>query len=297
MLTRLGCICYLVRHKVELLRAVCALKSCVMHYTKANLVGNTKDTSRPCPLFFFRKSADSCITVRTRQKNLASRRDMAPTQPQPSGSWSPSKKAAVTLGIILGLVLVTISLVALCKLLKKYVTRWIKDELAFDRYRHICYREHSTSPGRGAQPGHRLSSSSMISGLSTSTPPPVLQSRLAPSQPLREPHYYPRHNAMARTYYPGSERADSPYHAGCNQIGDVHRTRHHGSARAEHPEPRSLEEGSEKGFSWVAGDERMEYRPPYATSASASAEDESPHGTTSRADRARSRGSLPVRDV
>lgn len=45
------------------------------------------------------------------------------------------------------------------------------------------------------------------------------------------------------------------------------------------------------GFSWEAGNERIDYTPPYATSAPASAVDESPHGTTAQARRAADRDS------
>lgn len=212
---------------------------------------------------------------------------MAPTQPPPSGSWDPSTKAAVTLGIILGLILLGLSVVALHTILKKQVTRWITNELAYDRCKRGNYYKCEQSHEHGAFSRRQLSSNSKTWSLPPSTPPPVSQSRLAPSRPLREPHYYPRQDALAPSYYPGRERANSPYQEENNAVDIPYRVSHR-STRVEHPEPRSLEGESESGFSWVAGDERTEYRPPYAGSTSASAEAESPHGTTSRAGRARS---------
>lgn len=246
-----------------------------------------------CPLFPFHKSTGTYNIVRRRQKNLASQLSMASSQPPSSGSWPPSKKAAVTLGIILGLVLLVLSIIAFCKLLKLQITRWIKVELMCDRYKHGNHCKCEQPHGHRAYPRRRLSSNSTAPSLSASTLPPVL----APSRPLRDPHYYPRRDAMAPSYYPGSERADPPYLAGESQIDNPYQTRHHGSLRAENPEPISPRGGSELGFSWVAGEERMEYKPPHVTSAPASTEDESPHGTTPRAGRVRSRGGLPIRDV
>lgn len=218
---------------------------------------------------------------------------MASSQPPSSGSWSPSKKAAVTLGIILGLVLLICSVFAFCKLLKQQVTRWIKDELEYDRYKHgnccKCEQPH----GRRAYPGRRLPSNSTAPSLSPSALPPVL----APFRPLRDPCSYPRQDLMAPSYSPGSERANPPYHAGNSQIENPYRTRYHESVGVGNPEPISPRGGSELGFSWVAGDERMGYKPPYATSAPASTEDESPYGTTSRAGRAKNREGLQIRDV
>jgi len=216
---------------------------------------------------------------------------MVPTQPPPSGSWSPSKKAAITLGIILGLVLLILSVMILCKLLKKHVTRWIKDELMYNRYKHGDYCMCEQSHGDEAYPRSRLPSNSIISGHPPSSPPSVLQGRFPPSRPLREPHYHPRQDGLATPCHSSHERVDSPYRAGDNQTGNSYRTRYPSSVVADYPEPGSLERGGEIGFSWEAGNERIDYTPPYATSAPASAVDQSPHGTTSRARRAADRDS------
>lgn len=222
---------------------------------------------------------------------------MAPTQSPPSGSWPPSKKAAVTLGIILGLVLLLLLVVALCKSLKKHVIRWIKDELAFDRYKHCNYCKCEQSHGHRAYPRRRFSSNSIISSLPPSNPPPVLQARFSPSPLLPEPHYLPRQDGVAISYHLSHERAGSLYHAGDNQTDNPSRVRHDEPGRAENPEPRSFEGVGETRSSWEAGNERMNYTPPYVNSARVSMEDESPHGRTSRPSRARSRGALAIKDV
>lgn len=219
---------------------------------------------------------------------------MAPTQPRTSGLWSPPTKAAVTLGIIMGLVLLILLNTALCRLLKKYVKRWIKDELVYDRYKYSNHCKCEQPYGHGPYPRRRLSSNPTIPSF---PPSPVVESGSAPSRRLREPHYYPRQNPLAPPYYHGNERADAPYHAGDTQVEILHRTRHHGSPRAEHPKLSTLEQGSEMGFSWKAGDDRMECRTPYATSVPASAEAESPRGTTLMAGTVRSKESLQIRDI
>jgi len=167
----------------------------------------------------------------------------------------------------------------------------------YDRYKHGNYCKCEQSHGHRAYPRRRIPSNSIVPVLSPSTAPSVLQARFSPSPSMRGPHRYPRQDAVATSYYPSEERADSPYHAEGHAVDNPYCTRHDGLGRVENPEPRSLQGGSELGFSWVAGDERMDYRPPYATSAPASVEGESPYGTTVRAGRARSRGSLRTRDV
>lgn len=215
---------------------------------------------------------------------------MPPSQQPTSSSWPSAEIAAVTLGIVLGLIFIGSSAIASYILLKKLVDKRIRHELEkYEWHRKRC--EFKDLEQRREELMHRRLPS--ISGASTylspslpRTLPPRFLPPSAPSSPPQphvslegcgsEPPYRARRDERkgmddfeprAAQHRPARYGPDMPYDVTRNEADRM---------KALGPTP--PEDINPDRFSWEAGDERIDYRPPFVTSAPPT-EAVSPHET------------------
>ena len=203
---------------------------------------------------------------------------MPPATP-PTNSWPSSKIVAVTLGIILGLILLAFFAAISSRLFKRLIGRWIFDRIVFFHDRECCCCRFHPIDEPEAHPLNRHPANRHRRPLSMSS---TLSSE-PPSIPPRPPP--PASTLLAPQFLPTQRQLDIPRRARSGE-----------EARVELVEPRAAREPSPAIFSSEEGNERINYRPPYATSVPAS-DGERSHETRSGRAEVELRSHLRYRDA